>query len=211
MESSEKRKLDAEEDGDPQTGAPSPKKRVIGPSLPSSTSPSAQPEPQSNSGSDSGSDSESDDDFGPSLPPSQGGSAAAPIEQSADNRSAPPNVHEKKDSQRDRWMLQPPEQSDWARNLDPTQIRNRKFQTGRSARSATSKQVDASWMETPEERMRRLGDEVMGVSAPSSDDKKPASSSSAARAKSMEDRIKEFNVSLTRITEICVSRAKHYL
>lgn len=109
-----------------------------------------------------------------------------------------PEVREEKAGQRDEWMLHPPDQSDWASKIDPTQIRSRKFQTGRSARSATSKQVDASWMETPQEKMRRLGDEVMGVSAPSdTTNKVPASTSSsgAARAKSMEDKIKKFQVS----------------
>jgi Protein of unknown function (DUF3752) len=193
MEPSEKRKFNGEGNSDSPTGSPSPKKRVIGPSLPPSASSSEQPKPQS----DSGSDSESDDDFGPSLPPPHGQAAPATADQPVDNQLTLPDVHEKKEGQRDQWMLHPPEQSDWASKIDPTQIRSRKFQTGRSARSATSKEVDASWMETPQERMRRLGDEVLGVSAPSGTTKAPASSSSAsaARAKSMEDKIKKFHVS----------------
>lgn len=182
MDSSEKRKYNAEDDGD---DPPEAKKRVIGPSLP----PSASTQPD-DAPSDSGSDSESDDDFGPGLPPTHGGSAA-PVESS--NRPASPKVHERKESQRDQWMLQPPGQSDWATKIDPTQIRNRKFQTGRSARSGTSKEVDASWVETPEERIRRLGDEVMGVSAPSGVSKQPRTSD-AARARSMEEQIKKFHV-----------------
>lgn len=188
MESSEKRKFDAEPDGGSPAEAPSPKKRVIGPSLPPSAS--APPESQSNGGSDS----DSDDDFGPTLPPSHGDSAP-PVEQSMDNRPALPEVHAKKESRRDQWMLQPPEQGDWTSKIDPTQIKNRKFQTGRSARSATSRQVDSSWMESPEERMRRLGDEVMGVGAPSGDTNQPTTSSSAARAKSIEEKIQKYNVS----------------
>lgn len=183
MDSSEKRKYNAEDDGD---DPPEAKKRVIGPSLP----PSAFIQPDDTS-SDSGSDTESDDDFGPGLPPARG-EAAASVESS--NRPASPEVHGKKEEdQRDQWMLQPPGQSDWATKIDPTQIRNRKFQTGRSARSGTSKEVDARWVETPEERIRRLGDEVMGISAPSGVSKQPRTSD-AARAKSMEERIKKFNV-----------------
>lgn len=194
MEPREKRKFNGEEDGGSLLEPPSPKKRVIGPSLPPSTSPSEQPKPQSDSGSDSESD---DDDFGPSLPPPHGQAAPTSADQPANSQSTLPEALEKKEGQRDQWMLHPPEQSDWASKIDPTQIRSRKFQTGRSARSATSKEVDASWTETPQERMRRLGDEVMGVSAPSGTTKAPASSSgtSAARAKAMEDRIKKFNVS----------------
>lgn len=191
MESSEKRKFDAEQDGGSSAGAPSPKKRVIGPSLAPSASASAPPESQSNSGSDS----DSDDDFGPSLPPLHGDSAQ-PAEQSMDSQPALLEVHAKKESRRDQWMLQPPEQGDWTSKIDPTQIKNRKFQTGRSARSATSRQVDSSWMESPEERMRRLGDEVMGVGARPGDTNQPTTSSSVARARSMEEKIQKYNVSL---------------
>lgn len=191
MESSDKRKFDAEQDGSSPAGAPSPKRRVIGPSLPPSASAPAPPESQSNSGADS----DSDDDFGPSLPPCHGDSAP-PVEQSMDNRSPLPDVPARKESQRDRWMLQPPDQGDWTSKIDPTQIKNRKFQTGRSARSATSRQVDSSWMESPEERMRRLGDEVMGVGAPPGDTNQHTPSSRAARAKSMEEKIQQYNVSL---------------
>lgn len=192
MEPSGKRKFNGEGDSNSSTGSPSPKKKVIGPSLPPLAS-SEQPNPQS----DSGSDSESDDDFGPSLPPPHGQPAPTPAQQPADNQLTQPKAHEKKEGQRDQWMLHPPEQSEWASKIDPTQIRSRKFQTGRSAGSATSKEVDASWMETPQERMRRLGDEVLGVSSPSGTTKTPASSSraNAARAKSMEDKIKKFHVS----------------
>lgn len=194
MENSQKRRFNGGIDSGSPSAPPSPKKRAIGPSLPPTASSSEQPK----SRSDSGSDSESDDDFGPSLPPPDGQAAPAPAAQSVGDQLTMSEVHEEKAGQRDEWMLHPPEQSDWASKIDPTQIRSRKFQTGRSARSATSKQVDASWMETPQERMRRLGDEVMGVSAPSgTTNKVPASTSStgAARAKSMEDKIKKFQVS----------------
>lgn len=191
MGSNEKRKIVANEDGNSSSQPHSPKRRIIGPSLPSSTSATTAPgEPLS----DRESDSESDDDFGPTLPPSHDETGAT-AEQSSNNQTYLPDVHQKKESQRDQWMLQPPDQSNWASKIDPTQIRNRKFQTGRSARSATSKQVDASWMESPEERMRRLGDEVMGVGASSDNSKQSVSSADAAKAKLMEDKIKKFNVS----------------
>jgi len=183
MESTEKRKFD-EGNGDTQSNAP--KRRVIGPSLPPASA-SAQVAHETSSGSES---DESDDDFGPSLPPPDG--VSVPVEQSVDRSTSP--VHGKKESQRDQWMLAPPDGSDWATKLDPTQLRNRKFQTGRSAGSGGSKQVDSSWVETPEERMRRLGDAVMGVGSPSSDTKPKASNT--ARAKSMEGRIKKYNVSI---------------
>ncbi|KAJ5167650.1 uncharacterized protein N7482_003244 [Penicillium canariense] len=190
MELTDKRKLDFGPDGD----EPSPKKRVIGPSLPP-PQPLDAPESSSkdaHSDSNSDSDSDSDDDFGPGLPPSLGG--AQPARQFSEQQASQISETQKKESQRDEWMLHPPSQSDWASKIDPTQLRNRKFQTGKSARSSTSKQVDATWIETPEERMRRLEDEMLGVGAPSkSEGQRTPSSTNPARAKEMEEKIKKFN------------------
>lgn len=188
MEPTEKRKLDTEADGD----EPSLKKRVIGPSLPPPR-PSETPD-NTNKDSQSGSDtdSDSDDDFGPGLPPSLGG--AQPTHTTVQSNPQIPES-QKKESQRDQWMLHPPSSSDWASKIDPTQLRNRKFQTGKSARAPGSKQVDAAWVETPEERMRRLQDEVMGVNAaPNRAEPRPSNTKDVARAKEMEEKIKKFNV-----------------
>ncbi|KAJ5768808.1 hypothetical protein N7520_003367 [Penicillium odoratum] len=163
-----------------------PKKRVIGPALPPSTQ-----SPESKASSDE-SETESDDDFGPSMPPPNGVSVVNGEPTLLDSSSVA-SSHEKKASQRDQWMLRPPEQSDWASKIDPTQLRSRKFQTGKSARAPGSKQVDASWVETPEERIRRLGDEMMGVGGPSRSSSNPSSKSDARRTQSMEERIKKFN------------------
>jgi Protein of unknown function (DUF3752). len=181
MEPIEKRKFDGE-DGDASNA---PKKRVMGPAMPPTSAQSEHETAPASDGSDS--DSESDDDFGPSLPPPDG-TSVAPVE-----ISQPASIAPEKESKRDEWMMAPPDGSDWASKIDPTQIRNRKFNTGRSARSGGSKELDSSWVETPEERMRRLGDAVMGVGAPSSD--KQPKASTTARDKSMEERIKKYNVS----------------
>lgn len=167
-----------------------PKKKVIGPSLPPVTqSVESNPSPVE----ESGSESDSDDDFGPSMPPPEGVSIDnGPIAQSSSSRVAPKD--ENIESQRDQWMLHPPEQSDWAKKIDPTQLRNRKFQTGKSAGSAGPKTVDSSWIETPEERMRRLGDAVMGVGQPSNSPNPPVKNN-AGQVKSMEEKIKRFQVS----------------
>ncbi|EPS29558.1 hypothetical protein PDE_04508 [Penicillium oxalicum 114-2] len=190
MDPSEKRKLD----GEAAQGEPLTKKRVIGPAMPPPQASDPRDEkvgePASPSGSDS--DSDSDDDFGPGLPPSLGGAQpvpAAPVPTSSHGTDV-----QKKENQRDEWMLQPPSSSDWASKIDPTQLRNRKFQTGKSARAPGSKQVDAAWVETPEERMRRLQDQVMGVgAAPNRSDQRSASTTDVARAKEMEERIKKYN------------------
>lgn len=104
-------------------------------------------------------------------------------------------------------MLNPPEQSDWASKIDPTQLRNRKFQTGKSARSGgggASKNLDAAWVETPEEKLRRLEDAVMGVGAPSSGGSGGGSAQSSGKTnvekdRAMEEKIKKYNVSGTRV------------
>ena len=164
------------------------KRRVIGPTLPP---PAHSPGSKASSAE---SETDSDDDFGPSMPPPHGVSGQQ-IQQPTPDPSSAASNYEKKESQRDQWMLHPPEQSDWATKIDPTQLRNRKFQTGKSARTSATKQADSSWVETPEERMRRLGDEVMGVGGHSRSSSKPSSNSEARRAQAMEEQIKKFNVS----------------
>jgi len=58
-------------------------------------------------------------------------------------------------------MLVPPSNSDWSSRVDPTKLKNRKFQSGKGAR-APGAGDSAVWTETPEEKRRRLEDEVMG-------------------------------------------------
>lgn len=172
----EKRKLDSPEDS-PNPGPSNlpDKRRVIGPALP----------PQSGDSTPSGSDSE--DDFGPSLPPADG----VAVEPVNNYKSSVPSS-DLEESQRDQWMLQPPAQTDWATKIDPTHLRSRKFQTGKSAKSIPSK-TDASWVESPEDRIRRLQDEVMGVAA--TPNARQDTSSAADGAKSMEKKILKYRVS----------------
>lgn len=179
-------------------GEPSPKRRVLGPSLPPAEDKSASASASNSDASGSGSDSDSDDDFGPSLPPPAGQSIAPAVTAALLAQSNTTPKEQKPETQRDDWMLHPPENSDWASKIDPTQLRNRKFQTGKSARSATpgSKGLDAAWVETPEEKLRRLEDQVMGVGAPSSGAAQSASSNpNAAKDKEMEEKIKKYIVS----------------
>jgi len=51
--------------------------------------------------------------------------------------------------------------------MDPTKQRARKFNTGKGAKGpAGPGGMDSSWTETPEQKRKRLADEVMGVAAP---------------------------------------------
>ncbi|KAJ6150767.1 hypothetical protein N7470_007361 [Penicillium chermesinum] len=193
---SEKRKYDHLADGDQDS---SPRKRLIGPSMPPSMPPPTEAETQA---SEDGETDDSDDDFGPGLPPSHGGPAASvqtsdPHEPDYQTNLTTPLA--KKESARD---------DDWASKIDPTQLRNRKFQTGKSARSgAGPKQVDAAWTETPEERMRRLGDEVMGVGKQSTTSGRlPKPDPSQNR--SMEEKVKKYNDRMGKNTRLEEQKAR---
>jgi hypothetical protein len=65
--------------------------------------------------------------------------------------------------------------------------------------------MDASWVETPEERMKRLQDAVMGVGASGQNEKQTA----ASDTKLMEDKIKKYRVSLASFNHIILSNPFH--
>ncbi|KAF2277501.1 uncharacterized protein EI97DRAFT_295408 [Westerdykella ornata] len=143
--------------------------RVIGPSAPPaplSEIPHSPPSDDSDS---------SDDEFGPAAPP-LGTDYAGHEERYA---SAQPSVfdtdpqyaeHAKK-TQRDEWMTMPPTQDDLAARMDPTKLRARKFNTGKGARGAGSSGNGMGvWTETPDEKLKRLQNEALGVSAPANMD-----------------------------------------
>ncbi|PLB48995.1 hypothetical protein P170DRAFT_436667 [Aspergillus steynii IBT 23096] len=195
MDQPEKRKLDASASDGPDVDK---RPRVIGPSLPP---PSASQDRSNSEGSDS--DSDSDDDFGPSMPPPEGSVPAAPATATEPSNSGPsasaqdPDTAGTTASRRDDWMLQPPDDSSWATRVDPTKLRNRKFQSGKpgSSRPAKSGGVDASWTETPEQKMRRLQDEVLGVSTAQSGGSggRKEDEGDSKRSRVMSERVEKFN------------------
>ena len=69
-------------------------------------------------------------------------------------------------------MLAPPTGGSDRSRVDPTKLRNRKFQSGPRVGNAPAGRggVDSSWTETPEEKIRRLQDEAMGISSSSGPD-----------------------------------------
>ncbi|KAK4866278.1 hypothetical protein LT330_008619 [Penicillium expansum] len=182
MDSKDKRKFD--ETDDPLPGSILKQRKVIGPSLPPpQEAEAANSEISKEEEDEDDDDDDDDDDFGPSLPPTGPLKTHARQEPTAPDTSKPVE----KESQRDQWMLQPPSHSDWSSKIDPTQLRNRKFNTGKSA--TAPKNMDSSWVETPEERMRRLQDAVMGVAASTN---QPKDHKDASNAKLMEDQIKKY-------------------
>jgi hypothetical protein len=113
---------------------------------------------------------------------------------------------EAKKPKREEWMLVPPKDEDWSSRVDPTKLRNRKFNTGKGAKAPAQKSggVSSIWTETPEEKRQRLADEVMGV-------RKPASEEQPMAIKAVKDegtarRIRGYNVSLARF---CLIFSRH--
>ncbi|THX69870.1 hypothetical protein D6D08_05904 [Aureobasidium pullulans] len=111
---------------------------------------------------DSDSDSD-DDDFGPALP-----SATDPNPSTNDyGPSIPQPEAALARAQRDEWMTLPPQQDDLAARMDPSKIRARGFNTGKNARGGNTTpaggNIAAAWTETPEQKLKRLQDEAMGV------------------------------------------------
>jgi hypothetical protein len=171
--------------------APAPPKRVLGPAPP----PAPLSEMPSHSGNDSSSDSE--DDYGPSLPPAPGSAAeAAYLSQRAEEaqeqeiaKSQPAKP------QRDEWMLVPPSDSDWSSRVDPTKLKNRKFASGKGAKAPAEKSgISAIWTETPEEKRKRLEDQVLGrAEAPSSSKAQNKWKGESKEDEATSRRIREYN------------------
>ncbi|KAL6813507.1 hypothetical protein GGI42DRAFT_176836 [Trichoderma sp. SZMC 28013] len=199
---------DSEDDYAPQMPAAAAAARTVGPSLPphlaannddeialsdsdSDTGPApppgANPNPNANTNLDSDS-SESDDDFGPSLP-----SSSAPRRQIGP--SLPPSL-EDDTPKRDDWMLAPPPSSSTFSERDTTRIRARKFSSKPKPSSSTAPGAPSIWTETPEEKLRRLQDSVLGRTSSTSDD--PSNLSEEQQRKARRDEALAANIQAQR-------------
>ena len=91
--------------------------------------------------------------------------------------------------QRQAWMLKPPSQSELAARMDPTKLRARGFNKGGSSAGSGHD----LWDETPEQKRKRLENEILGISTPST---KTTTGSTKAKRKADEEtarKIKEHN------------------
>ncbi|KAK4040081.1 hypothetical protein C8A01DRAFT_35955 [Parachaetomium inaequale] len=168
----DKTALDTDSDDDvtgpapPRKAGPAPPpKRVLGPApppAPLSERPLTNPDPDS---------SEDDDDsWGPALPGASSAISKNPSSTTPNGPTHPSLSHipEPAAPKRDDWMLAPPTSSG-PRAPDPTKLKARKFASGpRAATSADGKPsgISSIWTETPEEKIRRLANAVLGREDP---------------------------------------------
>ncbi|KAF2874940.1 hypothetical protein BDV95DRAFT_485838 [Massariosphaeria phaeospora] len=173
------------EDGDvgpappPNTSKPA---RVLGPAPPPAPLDERPPNPPDDDDSDS-----SDDDFGPAPPPvdarhnSRGAEDRRPTKSAFDND--PKYAEETHKVERAAWMTMPPTQDDLSARMDPTKIRARKFNSGKGAQPSSGSGGVSVWTETPEQKLKRLQDEAMGIIPPSNS---PRTSKESKRSKEEE-------------------------
>ncbi|KAG5974685.1 hypothetical protein E4U58_002722 [Claviceps cyperi] len=114
-----------------------------------------QPQPQSQHHQEpiSSSESDSEDDYGPSLP-----SSTTP------RQTIGPTLPSKEPApQRDTWMLAPPPSTAYSER-DPTRMRARKFASKPLSSSAGKPSPDhpSIWTETPQEKLQRQKDALLG-------------------------------------------------
>ena len=185
-------------------GSETKRRRIVGPAPP----PAALEERPSHGPLTDDESSSDEDDYGPTLPSdrNQGDNYGFQYASKPTFDVVPPEDEQKeKKTQRDEWMMMPPKQDDLSARMDPTKIRARKFNTGKGAKGPNEAVGgDGSvWTETPDEKRKRLQDQVLGVSKPAATNggNKVAKASSKSKAQDEEKqrRIREHNVSLGNV------------
>ncbi|KAF2836195.1 hypothetical protein M501DRAFT_1019001 [Patellaria atrata CBS 101060] len=149
------------------TRSPTPEKRrrVLGPTPPPALLDERPPQPTQED-----SDSSSDDDFGPAPPTGGEATMISIFEKEEQNRRQTKDRNQEPAStaiQRDEWMMVPPKQDDLAARMDPSKLtRARKFNSGKGASvPGPGAEVSTVWTETPEEKRKRLEDQVLGITS----------------------------------------------
>ncbi|KIW42215.1 uncharacterized protein PV06_05780 [Exophiala oligosperma] len=173
-----------------ESSPPSSKRsRVIGPTLPPAPLDERPPSPPQPVDAHEG-ESSDDDDFGPSLP--SAGDSSKPVQ------SIGPQISSSNDPparlQRDEWMTMAPDNGDWSSRIDPTKLKNRKFNTTKGAKGPQQSGVGgSSWHETPEEKQARLRREVMGISDPTASSERKMKPTGTSHDEATAKRVKEYS------------------
>jgi len=144
--------------------------RVIGPAQPPAPLDERPSEPPTASRPDESDDESSDDDdFGPALPTAQDSTRADEdnFAKEALASSTTASAETQSKSKRDEWMVVPPKQDDISSRMDPSKLRARGFNTGKTAKVPSTNVDSGIWTETPEQKRKRLQDEVMGIKSSS--------------------------------------------
>ncbi|KAK3382282.1 hypothetical protein B0T24DRAFT_516037 [Lasiosphaeria ovina] len=149
----------------PPPARPSAPKRVLGPAPPPAD---LSERPETGPNSDSDDDDDDDEGWGPALP-SQAGASSRSTGAGAGRfgPAFPPPEQPVGPARRDDWMVAPPTSSGY-RAPDPTKLKSRKFASGRSVAGSDAKSggISSMWTETPEEKMRRVTNAVLGREDP---------------------------------------------
>lgn len=98
---------------------------------------------------------------------------------------------------RDEWMMMPPTQDDLAARMDPTKIRARKFNTGPRA-SGGGGSSSTMWTETPEQKRKRLENQVLGIAETTDERGEGARMKKSRKDEETAQRLREHNVSCYR-------------
>lgn len=199
LEKRKRKQEDAAPDAPPTASgakrSPSPegaekRRKIAGPAMPPAPLDERPPEPAAttvkNGDGDDDSSSDDDDDFGPALPSAANASNTAGNDYGPQPARSEPSDAEAK-PKRDDWMTMPPEADGLASRMDPTKQRARGFNTSKGAKAPPAKGGDGSaWHETPEQKRKRLEDEMMGIARPEASGVVQKDSSSSKKARDEE-------------------------
>jgi Protein of unknown function (DUF3752) len=142
--------------------------RIRGPTLPPSQNQQREVDAEK---TNDDSNSSSDDDIGPKLSPFN---TKRPHDRVPDHVEAEcrglsdPHDLPSTSLHRDEWMISPPDKG----ISKSTRLRNRRFNAGRESYTSHMSGDTSSWIETPEQKKRRLENELMGVQMPASEDRR---------------------------------------
>lgn len=186
----------AQEKADTQDATP---RRVVGPAPPPAPLDERPPGPPPNQQADDSSDDSSDDGYGPALPSANDSTPSTALAQGSSYGDHNDELTSSK-PKRDDWMMMPPKQDDLAARLDPLKARPTKF-AGKGAHKGETD--NSTWHETPEQKQKRLQDEMMGISSSSNTNRTTSSASNktsaaqTAKARKDEEAHRIVNVSVT--------------